>query len=139
MVELKNTEKAFVAVKSGKGLDDFDNDEAELKSALSRDNVEPDGPTIGIFYDNPDEVGRENVHYEVCIPVQENTEVEGVETKRLGRAKAASIIHKGSFDELGKSFEEIFKWIDENKHKVNGPVREIYLDSSTTEIQIPVE
>ena len=40
--------------------------------------------------------------------------------------KTACVIHQGSFETIGSTFEAFFKWIKENNYTVNGPLREIY-------------
>ena len=62
--------------------------------------------------------------------------------------KTACIIHKGSFDTIGNTFDIFFKWIEENNFVINGPLREIYHrgdwaddnpEEYVTELQVPVK
>lgn len=61
--------------------------------------------------------------------------------------KMACIIHKGSFDAIGQTYNAITKWIEQNHYKINGPVREIYhkgkwitanSEEYITELQFPL-
>lgn len=63
-------------------------------------------------------------------------------------ATVASIIHKGSYNSIGASYNAVFKWIEDNGYVPSGPNREIYiegewsvktLDDYITEIQIPLK
>ena len=63
-------------------------------------------------------------------------------------AKMASIVHKGPFSSIPKTFDMLFDWMKKNQYAADGPIREIYHkgDWATgdpneyiTEIQIPVK
>lgn len=62
--------------------------------------------------------------------------------------EVASIYHKGSYNELSRSYKEILHFIEENGYKICGMVRENHIDGVwnkeseeewLTEIQIPVK
>lgn len=83
------------------------------------------------------------IEMEVAIPVLSND----VNTKKLPKIKVASIVHEGSFETIGETYDLLLKWISANQYKAKGPVREIYhkgewLTEDTnkfiTEIQIPI-
>lgn len=58
----------------------------------------------------------------------------------------ASMVHQGSYDDMGESYASLGTWLHENDHATGGLVREIYLNSPEqvsdaelrTEIQWPV-
>jgi len=139
MIEVKTAKEITVAYIEGKGLNNFDKEEAELKSIIEKNDIKTTESVIGIFYDNPADVGPENVKWDVCIPVMKNSKINNIKTKTLKSAKFASIIHKGTFDTLDKSFDEILSWISSHNHEIVGPIREIYKNKTTTEIQIPIK
>ena len=67
---------------------------------------------------------------------------------KLEPVKAVCIYHKGSYDELGKSYGAIFKYIEKNNYEITQCPRECYIDGVwnkdnvedlLTEIQIPVK
>lgn len=93
--------------------------------------------------------GNEDMLVEVCEAVTEKKEdTEEVKFKVLPRVlKAACIFHKGSYDELHKSYAVLLQYIEENDYEVCGNVRESYIDGVwnketeeewLTEIQIPI-
>jgi effector-binding domain-containing protein len=59
----------------------------------------------------------------------------------------ASVVHRGSFSGLHQAYEAIFKWMEANGYKLNGPNRELNLEYErggdqskfVTELQFPVE
>ena len=61
--------------------------------------------------------------------------------------KMACVVHHGSFETIGSTFEALFKWIRKNDYTIKGPLREIYHkgdwaadkpDDYITELQVPV-
>jgi effector-binding domain-containing protein len=60
----------------------------------------------------------------------------------------ACIVHNGSFESIGPTFDKLFQWIKQNNYKIAGPLREIYhkgdwatdnKDEYITELQVPIE
>ena len=106
-----------------RGWWDFADDEKEESKLL---DVETAEPVLKVF-DSDDDV---QVYR---LPAEE---------------KMACVIHQGSFETIGDTFETFFKWIRENNYTVNGPLREIYHkgdwatdnpEEYITELQIPVK
>ena len=73
---------------------------------------------------------------------------DGVIYKKVDEVKdAACYYHKGPYSALGKSYAEVFKWIESNGYKVTDNPRESYIDGCwnkddpsewLTEIQVPI-
>ena len=65
----------------------------------------------------------------------------------LAAETAASIVHKGSYDNMGESYATVVAWIQERGHAMVGPAREVYLNSPAevdeaallTEIHFPID
>ena len=76
-------------------------------------------------------------------------ESDRVKVYALPGYTVASVIHKGSYNNLNQAYEAIWKWIEDNGFRCCAPNREIYLyspepfsndnESYVTEIQFPVE
>lgn len=71
---------------------------------------------------------------------------ERVAVYDLPPATVASVVHQGSFANFNKAHASLLSWIEENGYRSAGTYREVYIkhdpnvpDSSTTEIQYPVE
>ena len=97
-----------------------------------------------------DDAGKdENIKVEICEAVTEcRTETEGLCFKKMPAVQAACIFHKGSYSSLPKSYKTVLKYIEENRYKIAGEIRESYIDGVwnkddesewLTEIQIPIE
>ncbi|MGE5795150.1 MAG: GyrI-like domain-containing protein, partial [Ignavibacteria bacterium] len=63
-------------------------------------------------------------------------------------SEVASILHKGPHEGLTGAYDYLYKWIEENNYKVNGPAIVCYLKSGwieknpdewITEIRIPIK
>ena len=85
---------------------------------------------------------------ETCEAVVEaKSELENLYFKEFPEVQAACIFHKGSYNNLAQSYEQLLKYIEENRYKICGDFRESYIDGVwnksdesdwLTEIQIPV-
>lgn len=74
-----------------------------------------------------DEAG--NADIEVCVPIAERIpETDEIKCYELCGRKMARIIHKGPYEASGPVYERLFAWIQENGHKLAGPIREAYLN-----------
>ena len=85
---------------------------------------------------------------ETCEAVVEaKSELENLYFKEFPEVQAACIFHKGSYNNLAQSYEQLLKYIAANGYKICGDFRESYIDGVwnksdesgwLTEIQIPV-
>ena len=103
---------------------------------------------FNIYHDG--EYKEADIDVELCEAVTELKEDDDVLSfKRLGEVpSAACLLHKGSYETLGKSYAAINSWIAENGYKVVGLPRESYIDGCwnketeedwLTELQFPIE
>lgn len=79
--------------------------------------------------------------------VKAKSELENLYFKEFPEVQAACIFHKGSYNNLAQSYEQLLRYIEENGYKICGDFRESYIDGVwnksdesdwLTEIQIPV-
>jgi effector-binding domain-containing protein len=109
-----------------------------------------DAQASGPPFNVNDHVGgpEDRAEFEVCVPIGYSFpgDDEVVVTEMPGVAVAATV-HHGSFEEVGRAYEALYRWIEEQRLVVDGPAREVYLtDPETTpdpadfvtEIEIPV-
>ncbi len=83
------------------------------------------GKPFNLYYDS--EYKEEDADIESCIPIRKPKEVEGISISTLPGGKCISLIHKGPYDELGRSYEKIAAYANEKGYRLKTPSREIYL------------
>lgn len=105
------------------------------------------GKPFCLYYDG--EYKEEDADLEACIPVRERKEVEGISIRELPGAHCVTLLHKGPYEELGRSYEKVLGYVKERGYSAQLPSREVYLKGPgmilrgnpkkyLTEIQIPV-
>jgi len=103
---------------------------------------------FNIYHDG--EYREKDIDVEICEAVVEaRKDTDGVVYKKIPAVPAAAVImHKGPYEDLGKSYAEIFSWIEENGYTIDDNPRESYIDGIwnrddpqewRTEIQVPVK
>jgi DNA-binding transcriptional MerR regulator len=106
------------------------------------------GKPLLLHYDT--EYQDENADFEVCMPVRQRKNVDGISVRELPGGQCVSLVHCGPYDRLGRSYAKIFEFINKQKCTVISPTREVYLKGPgmifkgnpknyITEIQILVE
>ena len=106
------------------------------------------GKSLCLYYDG--EFREEDANFEPCFPIRKDVSGEGISTRTLPGGRFLSLIHRGPYDQLGRSYARILKAVAERKAKVVLPTREVYVKGPgiifrgnpknyLTEIQLPVE
>jgi DNA-binding transcriptional MerR regulator/effector-binding domain-containing protein len=110
-----------------------------VDEAFAKLRQPPAGRPMTLYHEL--EYDPEGMDMEVVLPVNSGGE------QTLPAVTVASATHVGPYEELGQTYEPLFAWVNEQGHRVAGPLREIYLiamDSGkpaaeyVTELQIPV-
>jgi len=83
------------------------------------------GKPMNLYYDA--EYKENDADIESCIPVRKGTDADGIVVRELPGGRCVSLIHKGTYDELGRSYEKIVAYVNEHGLQVQTPSREIYL------------
>ena len=108
------------------------------------------GKPFNMYYDEG--FKEEDADIETCFPVREAKEIaapEDITIRMLPGGKVVSIIHKGPYDQLGRTYEKISAYLKQKNYRVAAPPREIYIKGPgmifkgnpknyLTEIQFPV-
>lgn len=116
-----------------------------LMKAFERAHVTPTGPALAYYEDAPD---GEGVVVHAAVPVNavasDTYEFSIVDLPPV--EQAATIVHRGSMDEVMSTVQTLARWIEANGYRSAGYNRELYLDYGcgddpgawTTELQEPV-
>jgi len=105
------------------------------------------GPPLMLCYDGE---YQEVANYEVCFPVKGGQSTGQIEVRDLPGGRCVSLLHKGPYDQISRSYAKAMAYAKEKGHALKLPCREVYLKGPgmifrgnpknyLTEIQLMVE
>ncbi len=106
------------------------------------------GEPLCLYYDG--EYREDDADLEPCFPVRKRIEADGVSVRELPEVRCLALVHRGPYDQLGRSYARILKEADNRKAKIILPTRELYVKGPgiifkgnpanyLTEIQLPLQ
>ncbi|MFA5866865.1 MAG: GyrI-like domain-containing protein [Actinomycetota bacterium] len=142
-VEEKNLETMLVAGIRYKGR--YDEVGEKLGAVMRVAGRNMAGNPMNLYFD--EDYKETDADIETCIPVRKGEDKGDVKVHELPGGKGVSLIHKGPYETLSRSYEKISNYVKENGYKVQLPTREIYVkgpgmilkgnpDNYLTEIQM---
>jgi effector-binding domain-containing protein len=101
------------------------------------------GPCFALYYEGDTEEGHD---VEVCVPVSQPVEAEGITSRIIPAADVISTVHRGPYGvDLGAAWIAFLAYAKAHDVATGGPAREIYLEWNpddptqyVTELQLPV-
>jgi DNA-binding transcriptional MerR regulator len=115
----------------------------ELIDQLDRAGIAPVGPGIAYYDPLPD--GAVLVHAAVPVNAGRASGLDFDIVDLPAVERAATVIHRGSMDDVLPTLQTLARWIDEHGYRSAGANRELYLDIEgprdawVTELQEPIE
>ncbi len=105
------------------------------------------GKALCLYYDG--EYRDSDAEFEPCFPIRKEVAADGISVRTLPGGRCLSLMHRGAYDQLGRSYAKILKQADERKVKISLPTREVYFKGPgiifkgnpknyLTEIQLPI-
>jgi DNA-binding transcriptional MerR regulator len=105
------------------------------------------GKPLCLYYDG--EYRDDDADFEPCFPIRKNVTVDGVSIRTLPGGLCLTLIHRGPYDQLGRSYAKILRQAGEQKRHIVLPTREVYVKGPgmifkgnpknyLTEIQLPI-
>lgn len=105
------------------------------------------GKAMCLYYDG--EYREEDANFEPCFPIKKEIKVDGIHVQTIPGDKYLSLVHKGSYESLGRSYAKLIEYAHTHELEFVIPSREIYLkgpgmifkgnpEKYLTEIQMPV-
>jgi DNA-binding transcriptional MerR regulator/effector-binding domain-containing protein len=105
------------------------------------------GKPIMLHYDS--EYKENDADFEACMPVRMGADVDGIAVRQLAGGRCVTLMHRGPYDELGRSYAKVLDYMKTHGLAIDLPTREIYHKGPgmifkgnprkyLTEIQIPV-
>jgi len=61
------------------------------------------------------------------MPIRKGNEVEGISVRELPGGRCVSLLHKGPYDELTRSYEKILKYVKDKGYEIQVPCREVFI------------
>jgi DNA-binding transcriptional MerR regulator/effector-binding domain-containing protein len=95
------------------------------------------------------EYREDDADFEVCLPVNGGQPADGIGVQELPAARCVTLLHKGPYEELGRSYAKVLEYVRTRGCEIVPPTREVYHKGPgmifrgnprnyLTEIQIPV-
>lgn len=83
------------------------------------------GKPFNLYYDG--EYREEDADLEACFPIRKRVEAKGISVRELPGGHCVTLLHRGPWDELGRSYAEIMDYVKEKGYEAVLPLREVYL------------
>lgn len=83
------------------------------------------GKPFLLHYDT--EYHETDADFEACMPIKRGESQDGISVRSIDGGRCVSLLHKGPYEELGRSYEAVFHYGKENKLKFDRPSREVYI------------
>jgi DNA-binding transcriptional MerR regulator len=83
------------------------------------------GQAMLLHYD--DEYKEDDADFEACMPVRKGKDAPGISVRELPGGKCVTLLHKGPYGDLGRSYAKIMTYIKSKGYEVMMPTREVYI------------
>ncbi|HEY4235618.1 MAG TPA: GyrI-like domain-containing protein [Lacipirellulaceae bacterium] len=105
------------------------------------------GKPFCLIYDG--EYREEDANFEPCMPIRKRVAADGVSVHELPGGRCVSLMYRGPYDEMGRSYARALEYAKQEGYEVQLPTREVYHKGPgmifrgnpkkyVTEIQLPV-
>lgn len=109
----------------------------ELRQFLADHALDPSGPPVGVFYDDPDKIAPEETRFTLAYPVEEDTAARaqsleeeaapGFEVIRLPAVTALALEFQGNAKDSGRAYAALDAHANSAGLKAIESPREVYL------------
>jgi DNA-binding transcriptional MerR regulator len=83
------------------------------------------GKAMNLYYDG--EFREEDADIETCFPVSGMEASGKIAVHRLAGGKCVFVVHRGPYDQIGRSYAKLIEYVQEKGYEVDPPSREVYL------------
>lgn len=83
------------------------------------------GKPFSLYYDA--EYKEDDADFEACMPIRKEKQIDGISVRQLSGGRCIALLHKGPYEQLGRSYEKILQYAKETRIEVELPSREVYL------------
>jgi effector-binding domain-containing protein len=137
-VEVKTTDPAVVAFIEMSGpYDQIPAGMGQLYGWVGRKGFEPIGMPSGVYLTEPGATAETDAAWELRAPVAGEPETcapdeSGCGVKRVEPSLVASTMHRGPYESIASTYEELVAWTGENGYAIVGPPEEFYYSDPAT-------
>jgi DNA-binding transcriptional MerR regulator/effector-binding domain-containing protein len=82
------------------------------------------GKPLNLYYDG--EYRDDDANFEPCLPLRKPVPKEGISVRELPGGRCVSLLHQGPYEELGRSYSRVLRYIKQKGLVVVLPTREVY-------------
>lgn len=102
---------------------------------MQSQNIFPQGPMIGVYYNDPNEVPASELEWEIGFPVMAQAEPQPpLEKKIWQHTLVAAVSHTGPYETIAESLPKVFAWMEANGYVASGPIMERYMTMPSPEV-----
>ena len=83
------------------------------------------GKLFCLYYDG--EYKEDDADIEACMPIRKQVEAEGISVRQLPGGRCLALLHKGPYEQLGRSYSKILQYVKQKGYETILPTREVYL------------
>jgi DNA-binding transcriptional MerR regulator/effector-binding domain-containing protein len=83
------------------------------------------GKCLLLHYDT--EFKESDADFEACMPVRKCKAAADISVRELPGGHCVSLLHKGPYDQIGRSYETLLTYIKQKGYEIVMPTREVYL------------
>jgi DNA-binding transcriptional MerR regulator len=65
--------------------------------------------------------------FEACMPIRNGQPQDGVAVRELPGGRCATLLHRGPYDQLGRSYAKMLSYLKDKGYDIVTPTREVYL------------
>jgi effector-binding domain-containing protein len=73
------------------------------------------------------EYREEDADFEACMLIRKAKDVDGISVRELPGGRCVTLMHKGPYPELGRSYAKIMAYVKDKGYNIMLPTREVYL------------
>jgi DNA-binding transcriptional MerR regulator/effector-binding domain-containing protein len=83
------------------------------------------GPCFLLHYDM--DYREDDADFEACMPIRQGSSIGEINVRELPGGRCVSLLHKGPYDQLGRSYARILEYVKQKNYEIESPTREVYL------------
>lgn len=83
------------------------------------------GKPMLLCYDT--EYREDDANFEPCMPIRKGESRDGISVRELPGGQAATLLHRGPYNELGRSYAKLLDYVKQRGWTIQSPTREVYL------------